>query len=62
MIKVGDLVRLARAECLGEQVCGVVTCLDPEEIGDDGEVLVMWLDGEVHYHSDYTLEVVSESR
>ena len=61
MIKVGDLVRLSYP-AFSDEGCGVVTCIDPEEIGDDGEVMVMWFDGEVNYHSDYTLEVVSESR
>ena len=55
-MKVGDLVK---------QVCweglGLVTCIDPEEIGDSEEVEVAWHDGDVCNHSTCYLEVVSES-
>jgi hypothetical protein len=54
-VKVGDLVKY-------DDDIGIVMCLDPEEIGDDGEVMVMWFDGEVCYHTAYFLEVISEGR
>ena len=56
-MKVGDLVK---------QVCweglGLVTCIDPEEIGDQEEVLVSWSNGDLMNHSTKYLEVMSEGR
>ena len=54
-MKVGDLVRY------GEYL-GIVTCIDPEEIGDNEEVEVSWTDGDVGNASTRYLEVVNESR
>jgi len=55
LIKVGSLVT-------GGGFTGVVTCVDPEEIGDKEEVEVMWLDGDITNASVRYLEVLSESR
>ena len=55
-MKVGDLVRHDQG------FIGIITCIDPEEIGDDCEVEVAWNDGDVCNMSVYDLEVVSESR
>jgi len=54
-MKVGDLVRY------GEYL-GIVTCIDPEEIGDNEQVEVSWTDGDVGNASTRYLEVVNESR
>ena len=63
-MKVGDLVKEATAACSGWQTAcvGIITHIDPEEIGDDNEVLVMWNDGEAMNHSVEFLELISESR
>ena len=37
---------------------GIVECVDPEEVGDTEEVLVVWNDGDESYHSAWQLEVV----
>ena len=50
--KVGDLVRY------GEYL-GIVTCIDPEEIGDNEEVEVTWIDGDVGNASTRYLELVN---
>ncbi len=57
-MRVGDLVT-----CNGEQL-GIITCVDPEEIGDNKEVEVLWTSGFTGYstHSTWNLEAVSESR
>ena len=55
-MKVGDLVRMRGVL----PVLGIVTCIDPEELGDLNEVEVTWSDGEVSNHSAGFLEVVSE--
>ena len=55
MIKVGSLVK-------GGGFTGIVTCVDPEEIGDKEEVEVAWLDGSKHNASVRYLEVINESR
>ena len=52
-MKVGDLVKYGNH-------FGVVTCIDPEQIGDVEEVEVTWHDGDVGNHSSWFLEVVSE--
>tara|TARA_Y100000593_G_scaffold83200_1_gene156653 strand:- start:1288 stop:1455 length:168 start_codon:yes stop_codon:yes gene_type:complete len=55
-MKVGDLVRH------DEGYIGVVTCIDPEQIGDENEVEVYWNDGDVCNMSVWGLKVISESR
>jgi hypothetical protein len=50
-MNVGDLVRFG--DCFG-----VVTYVDPEEIGDTDEVEVAWTDGTTGYHSTSYLEKV----
>ena len=57
-MKVGDLVRLEGMVSL----VGVITHIDPEEIGDPEEVMVLWSDGDLMNHSMKYLEVVNESR
>ena len=64
-MKVGDLVvykyDLVR-QLMGTPV-GIVTHIDPEEIGDQEEVLVLWNDdGAPMNHSMEYLEVINESR
>ena len=53
-MKVGDLVRYSK-------YIGIVTYIDPEELGDLNEVEVSWGDGEVSNHSACFLEVINES-
>ncbi len=53
-MQVGDLVGYSR-------YIGIVTCIDPEELGDLNEVEVSWLDGEGSNHSACFLEVINES-
>ena len=53
-MKVGDLVKLLTWEGLG-----IVTCVDPEQIGDMEEVEVTWNDGKVYNHSTCFLEVLN---
>ena len=56
-MQVGDLVK---------QFCwdgtGVITCIDPEEIGDTQEVEVSWSEGDVGNMSCGLLEVINASR
>ena len=54
-MKVGDLVKQVSWDGIG-----IVTCVDPEQIGDMEEVEVTWNDGEVFNHSTCHLWVVSE--
>ena len=65
-MKVGDMVTIAGSmERLGYPRCiGIVTCLDPEEIGDKDEVKVQWTSGfsECSTHSTWNLETINESR
>ena len=66
-MKVGDLVTIADwgdAGQVGAQPLGVVTCIDPEEIGDPEEIEVKWMARWTDYsnHSWWYLEVLSESR
>ena len=66
-MKVGDLVMyqydLVRQPPLEGAPIGIITHIDPEEIGDRQEVLVMWNDGGgLMNHSMGFLEVVNESR
>ena len=58
-MKVGDLVKQISWDGLG-----IVMCLDPNEIGDDDEAMVLWNDGDLCYHSHMAglMEVISESR
>ena len=53
LIKVGSLVKYA-------QYIGVVTCVDPEEIGDKEEVEVAWLDGDTTLASVRYLDVIND--
>ena len=55
LIKVGSLVT-------GGGFTGIVTCVDPEEIGDKEEVEVLWLEGDRTNASVRYLEVINESR
>ena len=52
-MQVGDLVRHDQG------YIGIIICIDPEQIGDIGEVEVLWNDGDVCNMSIYDLEVVS---
>jgi hypothetical protein len=52
-MKIGDLVRF-------RGYIGIVTCLDPEEIGDEEEVMVLWNNSELCSHTTRLLEVISE--
>ena len=54
-MKVGDLVRYGIH-------LGIITCIDPEEIGDNEEVEVTWNDGDVGNASTWNLELVNASR
>tara|TARA_Y100000592_G_scaffold1001_1_gene1581 strand:+ start:105 stop:278 length:174 start_codon:yes stop_codon:yes gene_type:complete len=54
-MKVGDLVKQ-----VGWDGIGIITCIDPEELGDLNEVEVTWSDGVVSNHSAGFLELVSE--
>ena len=56
-MKVGDLVRHN-----GDGDVGIITCIDPEELGDHDEAEVAWASGEMGTHSTYFLEVVSEAK
>jgi hypothetical protein len=65
-MKVGDLVTAAWAHGVERKaqqpVLGIVLCIDPEEIGDNEEVEVMWVKGwtDRSNHSTENLRVVSE--
>jgi len=59
-MQVGDLVKMQFSPTYS--VLGIVTCIDPEEIGDNEEVEVTWNDGDVGNASTWNLELVSESR
>ena len=59
-MQVGDLVCLEAG--IDPALVGVITHIDPEEIGDPEEVLVLWSDGELGNHSMSRLQVVNESR
>ena len=51
-MKIGDLVKYGKW-------FGVVTYIDPEDIGDRTEVEVTWHDGDVANHSLWFLEAVN---
>ena len=53
LIKTGSLVKW-------QGFTGVVTCVDPEERGDNEEVEVMWLDGDRTNASVRYLEVIND--
>ena len=58
-MQVGDLVTVEVGDLVGySRYIGIVTCIDPEELGDLNEVEVSWGDGEVSNHSACFLEVV----
>ena len=64
-MKVGDLVTATWVRGFHEKprpVLGIVLCIDPEEIGDNEEVEVMWVKGwtDRSNHSTENLRVVSE--
>jgi len=66
-MKVGDLVMYkydsVRQPPLDGAPVGIVTHIDPEEIGDPEEVLVLWNDdGAAMNHSMEYLVVINESR
>jgi hypothetical protein len=61
-VQVGDLVRAESWPHSGVADVGLVTCIDPEEIGDNEEVEVTWVDGVRMNHSIRYLEVISGSR
>ena len=62
-MKVGDLVRAQSWPDMTKYVVGLVTCVDPEEIGDTNEVEVQWLEeNRFLNHSADRLEVINESR
>ncbi len=60
-MKVGDLVKLTNP--YDDGTVGVVIAIDPEDLGDIEEVLVMWGDstGLMNHSTEY-LEVVNASR
>jgi hypothetical protein len=53
-MNVGDLVRHDRG------YLGVITCVDPENLGDIDEVEVAWSDGDVCNMSVWDLDKISE--
>jgi len=61
-MKVGDLVKTEAWPDTSKYVVGLVTCVDPEEIGNSKEVEIAWMDGTTMNHSTRYLEVISESR
>ena len=54
-MKAGDLVKYN--ECVG-----IVTCIDPEELGEHFSAAVAWASGEMGSHSTYFLEVINEAK
>ena len=54
-MQVGDLVRHDQG------YIGIVTCIDPEQVGDDDEIEVHWNDGDVCIMSIWNVEVINES-
>ncbi len=60
-MQVGDLVCLEAAG-VDPALVGIITVIDPEEIGDPEEVLVLWSDGYFGNHSMNRLEVISGQR
>ena len=54
-MQVGDLVNFRGS-------IGVITCIDPEEIGDAQEVEVSWSEGDVGNMSCGLLEVINANR
>lgn len=66
-MRVGDLITLTYEgeplDSTGKAV-GIVTCIDPEELGDDEEVEVWWIGHFTGHsnHSTWNLEVISASR
>ena len=61
-MKVGDLVTATWVGDRTQKTLGIVTCIDPEEIGDNEEVEVLWTHGlcDRSNHSTIHLEKVSE--
>ena len=54
-MQVGDLVEFRGS-------FGVITCVDPEQIGDPQEVEVSWSEGDVGNMDCILLELASENR
>ena len=52
IMQVGDLVRHDQG------YIGIIACIDPEQIGDDDEVEVVWNDGDICIMSTWNLELV----
>ena len=66
-MKVGDLVMykydLEHQHLQNHAPVGIVTHIDPEEIGDPEEVMVLWNDADgLMNHSVEYLELINESR
>jgi len=61
-MKVGDLVKASDGIDCGENLVGIITCIDPEGINDEEEVEVLWNDGDRCNHSTWVLELINESR
>ena len=61
-MKVGDLVTATWVGDRTQKTLGIVTCIDPEEIGDNEEVEVLWTCGwtDRSNHSAFNLRVVDE--
>mgnify|MGYP003647727514 CR=1 FL=1 len=62
-MKVGDLVRLTPFPGTPMKPnLGIVTYIDPEEIGDNEEVEVKWTSGfhDCSNHSTWNLEMINE--
>lgn len=61
-MKVGDLVTFEFNKFNPDYIAsvGIITCIDPEEIGDANEVEVLWNDGDARNHSTIHLEMISE--
>ena len=62
-MKVGDLVAFEFNKFDPDYIAsvGIITRIDPEEIGDAHEVEVLWNDGDARNHSTIYLELLSES-
>ena len=63
-MKVGDLVTATWTRQGQPKTLGIVLCIDPEEIGDNEEVEVLWTTGwkDRSNHSTWNLRAIDESR
>ncbi len=57
-MKIGDIVGYIDEYTGVVTHIGIVDCIDPEEIGDPNEVLVVWNDGDESNHSVDCLELI----